>query len=477
VNIIKNCILILLVLCSSQTHAQMQMGIAHDNFNVTEGIRINPALAVDPIPWLDIQLGGLYIFGASNAAYLGKDEFSPLLGKFPNSLSQNLAKDKVNGQIEGVLYGPAVNASIGKFSAGLSTSLRNYAVGRDLSKEFARGLIYGLQIPEYYGDTLSGGPYRAKEVSFLEFAINGGMILHQKGDIVVNIGANFKYLLGLASLNFLADDFSYSMRDSTDAAVIDYSGKYAGSNLGFHPGVGYGIDLGITIEKKVAPSRYYSPHSVSSNCKYLDYKYRFGFSILDLGNIKYKGSYNREVSNASGPWNQYANTRASSIGEVMENLDEIMGSGVTSSSSTYKAKLPLALSLQFDYNFGRGIFLNSTLVYGAALKNSFGGERLSMIAVTPRYEGPRFGLSAPISFNSLGRGGLGLAVRFWYLTIGTDNIGSYIINMDVYRLDVYAHIKIPVFAKPSCKQRGLGEYKWRFSDCSAPGARKNKRRR
>lgn len=454
----------------------MQMGIAHDNINVTEGIRINPAIAVDPLPWMDIHAGGLYIFGASNGAFLAKDDFSPLTGKFPTQATQNLNIEKVDGQMELMIAGPALNVSLGKFSIGVNSSMRNYAIGRNISKEFTSGLIYGLQIPEYYGDTLTGNNYRTKAVSYLEFGVNGGMILYQKGNDLVNVGVNAKYLLGLGSLNFLADNFNYIMHDSVNADVINYSGKYSGSDFGFHPGTGFAVDLGITYEKKVAPCRYYKPHSPQSGCKYIDYKYRIGFSILDLGSIKFKGSY-REVENAQGDWSNYADMRGTNIGEIIEEMDKVFSNGVTESDNLYKAKTPLSFSFQFDYNFGEGFYVNSTLIYGMPLKNSFGAERISLLAITPRFEGKRFGLSAPLSINSLWKPGFGLGVRFWYLTIGTDNIGSYLINTDVYRLDVYAHIKIPIFINPNCKKRGLGEYDWRFSDCSAPGARNPRKKR
>ena len=458
------------------TFGQMQMGIAHDNINVTEKIRLNPAHAVDPRPWLDINVIGFYMFGASNAAYLEAEEFKPFKGQIPNSLGQNYDVNKVNGQIEAMIAGPAVNVSLGKYSIGVSSAFRNYAVGRKIPKEFAQGLIYGLQIPEYYGDTLSGDNYRAKFMSFIEVGVNGGMIIHQKGNNVINLGVNFKYHIGIGGLSFLADNFSYAMHDSIDATVTNFTGKYGGSDIGFHPGTGASMDLGFVYQKKVAPSRYYKPHSPQSNCKYIDYKYKIGLSILDIGFINFKGSYYREAQNASGDWPNYADTRGSNVGDIITGIDNIFDQGITESSNKYKAGLPLSFVFQYDYNFGRGLLINGTLVYGAGFQNTFGAERTSMIAITPRYEGKRFGISTPLSFNSMGRGGIGLGLRFWYLTLGTDNLASYLINMDVYRLDVYAHLKIPIFTNPNCKKRGQGEIDWRFGDCSAPGARNPRRK-
>lgn len=454
----------------------MQMGIAHDNINVTEGIRVNPALSVDPIPWLDIHIGGVYGFGASNGVYAPKDQFSVFSLQIPEELKQDFSVNKVTGQVEAIVLGPAMNISLGKFSFGLSSAYKTYAIGRNLPQEFTRGMVDGLQIPEYYGTEINGGNYRVKSVSFGEVAVNAGMIAYQKDKTVINVGVNLKYLLGVGGVDLLVDNFHYEMYDSTNAAIYNFDGKYAGVDLGFHPGVGFGADLGVTLEKKVVSSTYYTPHSKKSNCKYVDYVYRAGFSILDIGSIKFKHGAARTVESANGSWPNYAEIRGGKISSVIDELDQIFGNGVTESSSEYKSKLPLSFSAQFDYNFGRGLLINATLVYGVGLKNSFGGERMSMLAITPRYEGKRIGVSIPLSINQTFRPGIGLGIRFWYLTVGTGNIVPYFFDVDVYRFDFYAHLKVPIFKNKQCRQKGMGQSNWRFIDCNAPGARRQKRR-
>ena len=119
------------------------------------------------------------------------------------------------------------------------------------------------------------------------------------------------------------------MADSSNAYVNNYTGRYGGSKIGFHPGVGYGADIGFTLEKKVSPSRYYKPHSPQSNCKYVDYVYRLGFSILDIGAIKFKGSHNRTVQNASGEWPNYAELVSKDIESVITRMDAIRSSLTT----------------------------------------------------------------------------------------------------------------------------------------------------
>jgi len=450
-------------------HAQMQMGIAHDNVNVTENIRINPALSIDPIQWIDIKALGAYAFMGNNTAFMEKDSFNLFKWEFPNELTQNFNRNKANGQVESIIYGPAINVSLGKLSLGMSTAMRSYTYGRRIPQDIARAIIDGPQIPAYYGEPKEGENYRAKSLTFGEVGVNGGYMIYEMGGKVVNIGANIKYLFGVGGVNMLVDNYSYELHDSTNATINSFSGRYSGTDFKFNSGKGVGVDLGITFEKKVNKNTFI-PHHPNSKCRYTEYLYRVGFSVLDIGSIKFKNSASRTVVDGSGPWGNYSEFNVSSIGDVISKADSLVGNGITESSTTYKAKLPLSFSLQFDYNIGRGLYVNAFAIYGAGLKNSFGAERVSMIAITPRYETKRIGVGIPLSINQFGNAGIGLSVRFWYLSFGVDNLVPVFLNVDVYRLDAYAQIKIPIFKSPRCRRKGMGETGWHFKDCSGPGA-------
>ena len=457
----------------SNLHAQMQMGLAHDNVNVTETVRINPAHSVDPIPWIDIKIVGIYAFLGNNTAYMKKDSFNLFKKEFPNELTQNFGREKANGQVESIIYGPAINVSFGKFSIGLNSAFREYTIGRKLPQDITRAIIDGPQIPDYYGVPQDGSNYRVKSLAFGEVGINGGYMVYQMGGTVINVGASVKYLFGVGGLNMLVDNYSYELHDSTDATINNFTGQYSGTDFKFNSGKGIGVDLGVTFEKKVNKNKF-TPHDPISKCRYTEYLYRVGFSVLDIGSIKFKNSAARTVNGGNGAWNNYSELNVSSIGDIISKADSLVGNGITESTTTYKAKLPLSFSLQFDYNIGRGLFVNAFALYGAGLKNSFGAERVSMIAITPRYETKRIGVAIPLSVNQFGNTGIGLSIRFWYLSFGVDNFVPVFFDTDVYRIDAYAQLKIPILKSNRCKRKGLGETGWHFKDCSAPGSRQPK---
>lgn len=475
----KHLLFILLGLTTwTNLFSQSRMGIAHDNYNVTEALRLNPANAVDPKPWVDINIAGIYMFGASNAAYIPKDSFNLFQGQIGGEFLIDTTKNIVRGQVDATIAGPSITGAVGRYSLGLNTGIRLFATGRKLPTEFARGLAEGLNIPEYYGEPLNGSGSRSKLLGFAEVGVNVGRIVYQKDDRTIKVGAHVKYLMGLGGLNIIADDFQYSMYDTSRAEVFNFDGKYSGVDFSFHPGTGLGMDIGVVFEKKTTNVTMYVPHSPESNCKHIGYIYKFGFSVLDIGRINFTGSANRTVQGANGPWNNYQDTRRGNINGLIEDLDGLLANGITESSDEFSAWLPMSLVGQFDYNFGYGRFINITGMYGVPLSNAFGAERSSFIAVTPRLEKKHFGLSVPINVNSMNwTPGVGLGIRFWYLSFGTDNLIPYFINMDIKRFDAYAHLKVPVYRNRACKGRRNKEGDWQFMDCSAPGAKKYRARK
>lgn len=461
----------------NESFGQMQMGMVHDNYNTTENIRLNPALSVDPVPWLDVHVAGAYGFVANNFAYLPRNQTSILRGQFPDTLHFDLRYDRANFQGEAFLLGPAFNLSLGQFSLGLSLAQRNYAIGRRLPQEVARGMIYGFQQDELYGRNFQTGDFRIKSLSWAEIGVNVGLIAYQNGNNIVKAGLNFKYLFGLGSAHLMAENIDYTVLNDSLTEVYELTGEYGGSSFGFYPGSGWGLDLGVVYEKKLDNVTSYIPHSRVGGCSYTDYLYRFGISVLDIGRVRFSSaqSYQRRVESGQTIWSDFDDFRPGSIKEAVEGLDERFAPYITEINNTYNSQLPTAISAQFDYNIGNGFYVNTTAVYGFRRKKKYGVERMSMLGITPRYETRRFGAAIPISVSEALQPGLGASIRIWYLTVGTDSFIPWFFNVDVKRLDAYFHIKIPILTSPDCRP-GDGK-KWSVNECTAPGYKTSGKKR
>ena len=118
----------------------------------------------------------------------------------------------------------------------------------------------------------------------------------------------------------------------------------------------------------------------------------------------------------------YNNITINSIGDVDEKLDNSFVK-ISNKNNKYKAYLPTALSVQYDYNFENGFYINTTLVQNLSFFNQLGVIRQNLLAVTPRLELSRFEVSLPISLRRYLYPSVGLAFRFWNnIIIGTDRL-------------------------------------------------------
>jgi hypothetical protein len=116
--------------------------------------------------------------------------------------------------------------------------------------------------------------------------------------------------------------------------------------------------------------------------------------------------------------------------------------------------LPAAVCLQFDYHYYKNWFFNGTFVQGLNLSDEF-VRRPTMLAFTPRFEKRRFEVSMPLSVSDMKYFRMGLAVRFWSFTIGTDNLlGSAGVGSNA-GFDIYTSIKI-TFDKGRFRRRHDG---------------------
>lgn len=212
-------------------------------------------------------------------------------------------------------------------------------------------------------------------------------------------------------------------------------------------------DIGITFKQRKSSSETYKPHSP---CTDGDYRYRFGFSLLDLGKIRFNGPvYNNKFDRSEEKqWQDFSGTSA----DDLSDLDSLLVSGLARAKlNTDKAQfsmmLPAALSAQIDYNLGHNIYVYGVVTGGLPWKNRLGVERASYLGVAPRWETRRLEVAVPLSMYQFRKPQVGLMMRLNNIIIGSDNLGWLFFNGDVYGADVYVSIKYTIFRHPGCRNK------------------------
>jgi hypothetical protein len=104
--------------------------------------------------------------------------------------------------------------------------------------------------------------------------------------------------------------------------------------------------------------------------------------------------------------------------------------------SSFYMWLPSALSIQFDYHYSKNWYVNTSLIYGFDLSPAC-VSRPAEIAITPRYESRGFEANLPVSLYDWNKLRIGLSLRYYYVTIGTEKIGEFFRISNFTGLDFY----------------------------------------
>ena len=471
----KNLLFIAVSLFSTTAFCQERVGVANSNYAGTTGMPLNPSSMVDSKAWLDINLVGVDVFAWNNFVYLSRDDFyvwdDVFSGNIPVSRYRTNGREKhaaANIRVDG----PSFTLSQGKNAFGFHTAARMFVSAEDLTEPTAlfirEGLDYVPQRDVDYNQRKMG----AYATAWAEIGLSYGRIVYQRGRDMINVGITAKYLMGIGHMSTYLEDLDHRVVDDQDWTIANVTGQYAMTEPGFANGHGFAVDLGATYKRMLDVVDDYAPHTAQSDCGTIDYRYRIGVSLLDLGGINFnKNSLIRKFENTPISWENYPDTDVGSMSDIDALIASQFASdaGSMTSGTRYGTALPSAVSVQFDYNLGKNFFANATWVQGFKLAKGTTGIRRSLLAITPRYETKWFEASLPISLYDYRSPQLGLAFRFYSITIGSDNILPFIIPMDIYSANIYASVKILLIKNPFCGKGKRGGKKSKKNGRLKPG--------
>lgn len=452
--------------------AQENMGIANSNYSPTSSVLLNPSSIADSKVYWEINIAGVSAFIDNNYVFLPKNEFSPI-GAIRNSESISEPLDNFNpsnkhGYIDVSIHGPSAVFNFKKHAFGINTQVRSITDVRNMPYHLAKFSFEGFKYLPQRGEEFSGSNIKLNTMTWGEVGLNYAYIFKQEQTNMYIGGISLRKLFGIAHMGLNIDEIEYSVPDETNIDFFNTKAKYGFTAPAFNSGGGWAIDLGFTYKKTLDEVDHYKPYSRESNCKKSDYKYKIGISLLDLGWITYhNGSEYGEIDSEPGVWQNYDST---AYGNAAENDTKIVASflNVTNKKNQYRTYLPTAISVQYDYNFENGFYLNGTIVQNLSFFNKLGVNRQNSLAITPRYELPRFEVSMPFSMRRYRSPSIGLAVRLWNnIIIGTDRLVPWLFNVDVYGMDFYCSLKLAKLYSGQCKnKRVASKYStYRTNDC------------
>ncbi len=426
---------------------QEQIGLHFDNYAASSGMLFNPAATFSsPNRWeLNLVSAGLFV----EDNYLYFDHQSVLSLKSAYSKSSIPDPEILYAQPNNIavytlafVQGPSFFVKANKIHFGIFTDARSALGG--LSEHLTEPLSLDTLLYEHIYTTPA---FKVAMMNWSELGLNLGATLSETRNYSFSGAINVKYLGGVDGMYFHNNQsFQFEKiphEELTNFNRFDASYGYTadvGSNNYSFPnsftGKGVGADVGFILslgEKKPG-----------------NYTWKFGASMVDIGRVhftKQAGTYslrsNSDLS-ASIPalQNMYSldefNTTASSI--INENASS------SQTGNEFTIGLPTAITFQAERNITHNFFAGVVAVHRTALSET-AIYRPNIVAFTPRYESKWFSATVPVEWLDYHDVHVGAAVRFGPLTVGSDNLLSWMVKQKLNGTDLYVGLRMFPFWK------------------------------
>lgn len=459
---------------SAQFIGQEMNGLTFSDYSGISGGMLNPALLTGSKVFLDINIVGGSVTASNDVAYflpenktlyrfISMDTLQLNDGEFKFNRNYNYFdnnKDKyltTNARI----LGPSFMLQYEHHAFGLTTAIRSMHSGNNIPYEMPILFYEGLEYPEYDDVVFDDSNYSFVSMTWSEIGLSYAYDIINYYDNKFTVGLTAKALFGheggyvaIEHANFqihqnrvpegtLPTDVNFFDLDAEVGYSIPYNEETG--EIEIEPltrGYGVGFDVGFVFTKKESIYDHQGYRSLCSN-PFQDYKYRIGFSILDIGAVTFSENATlHKFEDASVYWADFDTTHFISFEQSLRTYSEAFygDPDATYAGDEIKIGLPTTLSLQFDYKLKEKFYLSAMWMQPIRF-NLHTLWRPAQINVTPRYETRLIGVSVPLSLYNYSTPRVGLAVRIYTITFGTDWLGSLMGISKFTGMDFYFSMK------------------------------------
>lgn len=458
---------------SSFVHAQNMRGVAFGGYGGITSTLINPAMMSGSKVYLDINFIGANAFVQNNMYYFppGYNTIWNLLtqpgylindgGEFRYDRTYNYYNNLRNKYFNTneIIRGPSAMLQKGKHSFGLSTALRSVHTASHVPYQIPI-VIYQGTFNDYHFVNFNDYDYNFVSMSWGEISLSYAYDFYEYRNNKLTIGASAKLLLGYEGVYAAIENSNYIFVGNNTINVLNFNSEFAYSlpvgyddldensivNFASKPivkGIGEGLDIGLVYTKTESPSQSMDRRRICAQ-PYQPYKYRIGLSIMDIGGLTFnKKAAVQSFNDVSAYWQEFDTINFRGVNSFMEMLSEVFygDSSASYSGDKFRIGLPTKISLQFDYKINENFYVAAlwSQPIQINLKSLY---TTPLFSVIPRFEKKYVGVSLPISLYNYRQPEIGLAVRLYSLTVGTEMLNSWFGFSDLTGVDIYFSIKL-----------------------------------
>ena len=437
------------------THAQEQLGLRTDNYSGIHGSLLNPSHNITSLFRWDVNLISAGISAQTNYGFLeNTNVFHAIQNRNnlilsqdlenPNSPSPNdlVADFTDNNKLKYLsvftnAMGPSLMVKLKNgHSFGFFTNVRSAVSTHDIPAVLNYSSFFATPFYEF----VDVDAFKISAMAWSEFGLNYAAKI-EAYDGYFGLGANLKFINAYEAgyVNVKRSVLTAQVPGDTmlfQEPHLNYgvtNANLEGEDLSFQSnGFGVGIDLGLTYVYEGNEDHY---------------KWKVGVSLLDLGQIELSRNAEEHDINTDTlvvfPSKQFQSV---SNRDRIHLLSQIgLGDSTASlTSSNFRIGLPGAISIQGDYKIMDYLYLNGVFIQRIPMgENSI--RRNNLMAVTPRFEHRWFGFSMPVVLLNYQKLSLGTSLRLAFLTIGSDDVGSFFGKKNLDSTDFYVALKINPF--------------------------------
>jgi hypothetical protein len=457
--------------------SQEMWGIVTSNYAGSNGVLLNPCAINTSKLYLDINIVTADVFFENNYAFIHKADYS--LFKFvsanpewPKYGPDEMPFDHYTGKNRKYVYsselikGPSFMIAYGRHAFAFHTGARAITSANAVPYDIANFGYYGLDYTEQHNKDFSSSNFGSSSLVLGEIGFTYAYSFRKKSMEDWTAGITVKRYFSAAGGYFRVNDLDYIvLNDSTiniknlNAEVgysmpLDYDNNDFPDDGPLIKGGGFGFDIGITFQNKALS---YQKKRVRRLCsqRYIDYNYKIGVSLLDVGYVNFKKNAQlQSYDNVSQYWINIDTLNFYNMNQIRQTISNVFYGDPDASNidSQIRVYLPTAFSIQADYRFTKRLYAGAVWIHPLRLGKAY-IRRPAQIVLVPRYESSHLEFALPVSLYDYRYPRLGLSVRYRFLTIGTDDILGLHGLTDFTGLDLYVSLKLN-FRKGFC-----GRYK------------------